>query len=135
MVALLVLALLQGSPATLRTIGKGPTSDIESARQMVIRTPAEWQMVWQAHAPADRQLPTVDFAREIVLAVFLGQRPTAGYGVEIVRTINANGTLIVDYVETKPAPGAVAAQLITSPFHLVAVPKFDGDIKFQKTEK
>jgi hypothetical protein len=38
----------------------------------------------------------------------------------------------VQYRETKPAPDAIAAQILTSPFHLVAVPRADGDVKFER---
>jgi hypothetical protein len=41
----------------------------------------------------------------------------------------------VDYVETRPAPGAVTAQVLTAPYHLVAVPRHDGEVRFQKTDK
>ena len=129
-----MVARLQ-SPQTFRTIGKGPMSGIDGPRQVAARTLADWTMLWRSHATGGQPMPAIDFSRETVVGVFAGRRPTSGYGVEIVRTAEANGTLIVDYVETRPAPGAVTAQIVTAPYHLVAVPKHDGEVRFQKTEK
>jgi hypothetical protein len=132
MLALLLLGV-QSAPANIRTVVKGPTSGIHLAKQVVVRSAEEWQELWRAHG-ASGQDPAIDFSREMVVGVFGGERPTSGYGVEIVRTLEAIGTLIVDYVETRPAADAITAQIVTSPYHLVAVPKHDGEVRFQKTE-
>ena len=42
------------------------------------------------------------------------------------------GALLVKYKETRPSRDAISAQVITTPFHLVAVPKFDGTVRFEK---
>jgi hypothetical protein len=71
----------------------------------------------------------------MVVGVFLGSRPTAGYGVEILRTIGGGGAFIVEYVETAPPPGAITAQVLTMPYHLVAVPAHAGEVTFKRIEK
>ena len=134
MFVLLIVALLQ-SPQTFRSIGRGPMSGIDEPRQVTVRTLADWTTLWRSHAPGSQPMPPVDFSRETVVGVFAGTRPTSGYGVEIVRAADVNGALIVDYVETRPAPGTVTAQVLTAPYHLVAVPKHDGEVRFQKTDK
>ncbi len=131
---LLVAALLQAgsTPARpLATIEKGAESAVESPRQATARTPDEWAALWHAHS-WDRPLPPVDFAHNMVVGVFLGTRPTAGYSVEIVGTRQENGALVVEYRETRPDKQTMTAQIITSPYHLVAMPQFAGDVKFQK---
>jgi hypothetical protein len=110
-------------------------SGIDEPRQVAVRTLADWATLWRSHAPGGQPVPTIDFSRETVVGVFAGTRPTSGYGVEIVRAAEVNGTLIVDYVETRPAPGGVTAQVLTAPYHLVAVPRHDGEVRFQKTDK
>ena len=64
--------------------------------------------------------------------VFVGSRPTAGYSVEIVGTRRENGALVVQYRETAPERGMMTAQVLTSPYHLVSVPRVDGDVKFER---
>jgi hypothetical protein len=135
--SLLIAALLQGAapargPQEMKTIEKGTDSAVESAGQFTARTQAEWTKLWKSHA-WDRPLPKVDFAREMVVGVFMGSRPTAGFAVEIVRTRVQQGTLIVEYRETPPPADAMTAQILTAPYHLAAIPKFAGPVKFEKT--
>ena len=62
----------------------------------------------------------------------MGSRPTAGFAVEIVSVVEDGGALIVRYRETFPSPGAITAQVISSPYHLVAIPKVTGAVTFEK---
>ena len=71
----------------------------------------------------------------MVVGVFLGQRPSAGYSVEIIRTVDANGRLRVEYVETRPPAGSVTAQVLTAPFHLVAIPRHADPVSFEPVDK
>jgi hypothetical protein len=131
LIALLAAALLQGGGTPLRTLDKGDHSNVDSELQLVARTPAEWKTAWQRHSP-DRPLPSVDFARDMVVGVFLGSRNTAGYSVEIVSAQPEAGAFVVRYHQRSPARDAITAQVITSPFHLAAVPKAAGEVRFQR---
>jgi hypothetical protein len=63
----------------------------------------------------------------------MGSRPNAGYSTAVVSATAAAGVLLVRYSETKPGPDTVAAQIITFPYHVVAVPKADvHDVRFEK---
>jgi hypothetical protein len=129
----IALALMQPPPSPApRTIEKGDQSNIESAKQVLVRTEAELRQLWQQHAP-DRPMPKVDFSREMVVGVFMGSRPNAGFSTAIVSATAANGALMVRYSENKPVAGSVSAQILTFPYHLVAIPKADvKDVKFEK---
>ena len=117
---------------TVRTIEKGDQSNVDEAKQVLVRTGAEWTKLWQQHNP-DRPRPAVDFSKEMVVGVFMGSRPTAGFNTSVISTTAANGALIVRYKETMPGPGTISAQILTFPYHLVAIPKADvKDVKFEK---
>ena len=131
-IALIVAVALQGGPP-LRALDKGDQSNMDDARQAVVRTAAEWNALWRQHAP-DRPQPKVDFAREMVVGVFMGSRPTAGFAVEISGTRDEGGLLVVQYRETRPARGLVSAQVITSAYHIVALPTRSGDVKFERAQ-
>ena len=119
---------------TMKTIDKGEHSNMDDAKQVAVKTEAEWKQLWQQHSP-DRPRPAVDFTKEMVVGVFLGSRPTAGYSVEIVSATETNGTLVVRYREAAPGRGMMTAQVITSPNHIVTVPFFPGDVKFEKVQR
>lgn len=128
MACLLFCALIdQGLPMT--TVASGTLSSIDEPRQAVIRTPDEWQALWRRHGSADPP-PAIDFDRQMVLAVFLGSRPTAGYRVEIVSARKTSQGLRVEYVETQPDPDKMVAQILTAPFHLVAIDRQEGAVQF-----
>ena len=118
---------------TMKTIDKGDHSNMDDAKQVAVKTEAAWKQLWQQHSP-DRPRPAVDFTKEMVVGVFLGSRPTAGYSLEIVSAIEMNGTLVVRYREAAPPRGMMTAQVITSPYHIVTVPFFPGDMKFEKVQ-
>jgi hypothetical protein len=119
-----------------RTIAKGDQSNIDDAKQVLVRTDAEWTKLWQQHAPSHPR-PAVDFTKEMVVGLFMGSRPNAGFSTAIVSATAApDGTLIVRYTETVPAAGSVSAQVLTFPYHLAAIPKSAvSDVKFDKVAK
>ena len=128
---LLFALFLQMSPAPMATVARDIMSGIDEPRQSVARSAAEWTKLWREHA-GDQPVPKVDFATRTVLAVFLGTRTSAGYAVEIVGT-RAEGTgLVVRWSERQPARDLVSAQILTSPSHIVTVPKVAGAIRFEK---
>ncbi len=66
------------APVEMSTIATDQMSGINAARQAVARTAAEFDALWRQHAPG-RPAPAVDFAKSMVVAVFLGTRPSSGY--------------------------------------------------------
>lgn len=125
--------MAQTAGDAVRTVDKGEQSNIDEAKQVVVRTEAEWTKLWQQHSP-DRKRPAVDFSKDMVVGVFMGSRPTAGYNVSIVSTFAKDGKMLVQYRESQPRPGAMTAQVLTFPYHLVAVTKTAGEVVFEKVK-
>src|SRR5437879_6017563 len=127
---MLAMIVLQ-TEISFTTIASGAASRIEEPRQVVIHTVAEWQALWKSHKP-DSPAPAVDFAQSAVVAVFLGSRPTAGFGVKITAIKKDGDKAIVEYTEGKPRPDLMVAQVLTAPFVIVKVPKDIGTVEFTK---
>ena len=132
--SLLVTAILQTGTPSLQTVARAAISQIDVAEQSVARTQAEWAALWRRHSPSAAP-PAVDFASRTVAAVFLGSRSTAGFQVEITGTREKGGVVTVLWQEGRPAADAVTAQVLTSPFHIVTIPKPAGDIRFEKVPR
>jgi hypothetical protein len=130
---LFLAALFQGSP-TLRTIEQGDHSLFDAGRQLVARTPAEWNALWREHA-GERPQPPVDLSKEMVVGVFLGSRPTAGFTIRIAGVDEKDGAVVVRYRETRPPQGGLTAQVLTSPYHLAAVARRAGEVRFERVER
>jgi uncharacterized membrane protein len=109
--------------SVLTTIARGDASRVSEPRRVLARTDQEWQTLWATHAGPGAQAPDVDMQSVTVAAVFAGEKPTPGYSVDIQLR---DGALAVE--EQQPAPGGILAQMITSPFHIVSVPKSTGDV-------
>ena len=128
-IAVLAVTAMSAQTPSFTNIAKGDSSERQLATQVTVRTAAEWKALWKDHAPTEK-MPAVDFTRDMVVGIFLGTKPSAGYEVEIVGVRPEGKDLIVEYVQKQPAPGTMAAQILTEPFHLVAVPKHAGTVRF-----
>jgi hypothetical protein len=115
----------------MQTLNSDMMSGIDRPQLAVARTPDEWQALWQRHAPG-RAAPAVDFSRHMVVAVFLGSRPSGGYQAEITRITTDGPLMVVQWAERRPGPGQMAAQVMTSPSHLVTVPRHAGEVRFEQ---
>lgn len=76
-------------------------------------------------APAPGPRPEIDFAHYGAVAVFMGRKPSAGYGLSLADptvSMENNAAELRLKFET-PAPGSLTAQMITSPCILVRLPK------------
>ena len=126
--AALATAAAQTPPA-FTEVAKGNASNQQDARQVTVRTSAEWTALWKEHAPTAK-MPIVDFAKHMVVGIFLGTKPNAGHEVEIVGVRTQGSDLVVEYVQRQPGRGTMAAQILTEPYHLVAVAKHPGPVRF-----
>ncbi|HSL23822.1 MAG TPA: protease complex subunit PrcB family protein [Vicinamibacterales bacterium] len=133
LVAWVMMSVLSG-PADLQTVARGTLSGIEEPRQAVVQSREDWEALWRAHAPGQIP-PEVDFTRRTVLAVFLGSKMTAGFDVEITEIETRPAGATVRYRERAPAPDEMTAQVITSPFHIISVPRVAGEVTFVKAAR
>lgn len=111
--------------AGVRTLARGSQSGVKKAEHVVAKTPEEWAALWKRHAgeASAEEAPKVDWSKEMVLGAFMGTRNTGGYAIQITGAKEEAGKLVVQVEAKTPKPGSFVTQTITSPFHLVAVPK------------
>lgn len=131
-IGLIIAPVIVQISIAFATIARGSDSQIVNPREVVVRTPTEWQTLWKEHSAEPP--PTVDFSRSIVVGVFVGSRPTAGYQVDITTVKSDGGLAVVEYRERRPAPGTLVAQVLTSPFHLVSLPRGVDTIQFRNID-
>jgi hypothetical protein len=121
-------AAMPAQPVPFKTLDAGDQGS-ESRREAVVRTAAEWTPLWK-QIGSGRPRPAVDLARSTILAIFLGSRPSAGYTVTIDSIERQGAELVVTYRERGPAAGDMVAQMLTAPYLLVTIEKFDGRVRF-----
>lgn len=108
----------------------------QAPTEQVIRDRAAFARAWAAlHADAPAApLPSVDFARQMVLVVGLGERTTGGHAVR-VDAVAAEGTgAVVRYTTSAPGADCMTTQVITSPVEVVSVPRVAGEVRFERRQ-
>ena len=70
-------------------------------------------------------LSRVDFSREGILVISMGQKPTGGYGLALNREIAviSDGAAVLSVSWIEPSEDAILPQVITSPCLAVILPK------------
>lgn len=75
-----------------------------------------------------------DFNSDMLVALFMGEKPTAGYSIEIISIEKTADKVIVKYRENTPAEGAIEAQVITYPYCIKAIENTTLPVEFQKVQ-
>lgn len=114
----------------LVSVVKGAVSGVSDSREVVARNDQEWQALWSA-LQLKRPAPAVTFDSTMIVAVFLGERPTAGYQPEIVGARLEGDTLVVEWAERVP-PGSGNPPSVTTPFAVAGIPMHTGPVRFEK---
>lgn len=63
----------------------------------------------------------LDVGREVGIAVFLGERATGGYSVDVVEARVQGANYVVTFRETAPRPGDMTTQALTTPWTIAVV--------------
>ncbi|MFP3985216.1 MAG: protease complex subunit PrcB family protein [Candidatus Bathyarchaeia archaeon] len=91
---------------------------------IVVRNEAEWEGVWEKHTLLEsppRSLPEINFSRNIIVCVFMGKCPTAGYKISIDRIWTDGEFVHVEIVKSRSSNDLAVAQIITRPFIIASL--------------
>lgn len=123
---------------------KGSQCAVQDPRFAVFRHADKWSSFWEkALAPVSPRLakvPPVNFDKDMVVGVFMGEKPYPHYQIEI-RSIREENTpdsgkaLVVRYREVKHMMGVFIPPFAVQPFHLKRVPAYSGQVVFVKVRR
>ena len=122
-----------GTTVPVSTLVKGFYSGISEPTQIVIRDQREWVALWGRHTRKQvdpPSAPPVDFSREMVVGIFMGERGTGGYEIEITKVERAASRLHIYYRSKSPGSGAGLTQVLTQPYHLITLARDDSVLIF-----
>jgi len=89
-----------------------------------------WNLIYSSDGPA---VPSVDFSKKEVLAVFDGTHTTSGFGILVSGVHDADGVRTVSITHDEPGDSCVPGGGVTSPFMLVVVPKTSLPLSHDET--
>ena len=90
--------------------------------------PEGWRHFWEEHTGEDRPAPEIDWTREVVIVVAIGERDELGFSVEVRRVLQigdesrVTGTKI-ETVELVPGDYCAPARRFIWPYHIVVAPR------------
>ena len=124
-------AQLPGMPGTLpesssnvrfQTVGSGDSLATNSPGLYVLDEPVSWSNYWRAnHRGPMPNLEAGFFYNWRLVAIHAGTRPTAGYGLTVMRMDRRIDRATISAVETVPMRGSRNAAVATSPWILLRV--------------
>jgi hypothetical protein len=77
-------------------------------------------------APSEPVAPAESTQEVLLVAVFNGEQPTPGYGFELSEAFVEADQVVLNYRWLTPSPGAVMAQMITSPCSVIQINDAEG---------
>src|SRR5262245_3980363 len=120
--ALLLVPLAAPAPARVAADNPVPYSILASSFQSgytltatdgLVYRRRDWTALWTLHAGAGSQLPFVDFNQDMVVASFMGLKPTSGYSIE-VSSVTTDGTKVDVFLDDRsPGPTCFTLQVFT----------------------
>jgi hypothetical protein len=75
--------------------------------------------------------PEIDFAREMVIVVALGQISTGGYGIGVQDIQEGNDSVEVTVAKLSPGPNCLVIQIETAPLDIVRLKKTTKPVVFK----
>lgn len=111
----------------------GAKSGINNFETVFVDNKDDWEKLWKRHSAMPggkaKAIPNVNFKKERLVAVFLGERYTLGYRVCLTVFVfpDKPDQLYVIYKEIKPESGRMHAQVMVQPF---VVRKVSKNIQF-----
>ena len=121
------------------TIMQGSHAARRQAGQEVVRSQTEYERIWRQTQSGRAEEPDieggateVDFDNEMVIALFMGQQRTGGYAIEVKEVRVDERRTTVYYRERSPGPGDIVTQALTSPYHLVRLPRLPQEVRFSR---
>jgi hypothetical protein len=116
-------------------------SGIWDELRIVIRDRQTWDSVWKRICrpdpfhdpyPSLLPLPEIDFSREMLVVVAMGQRPSGSYRIIVSSAHERDNRLDVEVENISPCGADYA--IMTAPVDIVRLPKSDLPVTFREVE-
>ncbi|KAL0213519.1 hypothetical protein RCL1_007145 [Eukaryota sp. TZLM3-RCL] len=118
--AVLYFLLVLQTVMAFQTVAQGSFSTFPNPSVLLINKPSQENII--------RSLVTspLDLSNESYIAAFMGEQNSGGYSIQIVSVVIEDNKVSVDVKYATPPPDSFNIMAITSPFHIVKIPKVDA---------
>ena len=111
---------------------KGSNGGYYSPKNMIIRNHSDLKIIYTQINKIRKPgfpIPEIDFEKEIVIALFLGQRSSGGYTISISKIVETKDEIQVYTQNTEP--DGPATTVMTQPFYFCKIPATEKTIVFK----
>lgn len=119
-----------GGRLQFTTVQRGAYSGVSEQMAVLITDEAGWNRHWRSHAstqvPAPAA-PAVDFSQSSLLAVYMGEKMTGGYSLEVLEVKLENSVLTARVRQIAPGPGDMVTMALTQPYQIIRLPRVAAD--------
>lgn len=119
---------IMGENLEFETVSHQTQSNYQEDGKYVIRDQAALENLWENFS--DEEMPEVDFENQMMLAVFMGEKPTGGFSVEITEIIETEDSVEVLIKETIPGEDDMVTTALTYPEHIVISERCEKEVIF-----
>lgn len=109
-------------PVSFGVLGHGSVAEgMHERKNYAIYSKEEYEKIWKLTGSTEK-MPTVDFKKGMVIAVFAGDRPSGGYAISVEKIEDVGKKRVVTVLIEKPGAGCITTQAITNPYQIIRVP-------------
>lgn len=119
----------EGDKLYFQTVAQRAMSGINTKEDHVVTDDKQWSSLWaKIHSDESMvpNMPQIDFSTGTLLAVFMGEKNTGGFGIEIKEVIDTGKQIVALVEEITPQEGGMVTMAFTSPYHIVKVENPEG---------
>ena len=115
------------------TIERDFYSGEDTPQNVIVNNINEWEDLWEKTVNwTPDELPSVNFGESMVLAVYMGEKTSGGFNVEILEVKETEELIIVVTKFTNPETEQGLTTALTQPFHMIKIGKTDKEIIFSE---
>lgn len=125
----------EATPVKFGVLGHGSKAEGVTARKnYAIYTKEEYARIWKLTGNTEK-MPTIDFKKGYVIAIFAGTRATGGYAISVESVSDVGDARSVAVLIEKPGVGCITTQAVTSPYQIIRVPFSAASLSHTDIEK
>ena len=115
------------------SIEQTANSAVQVAKNVVVQDEPGWAALWAEHTKGlvvAPPRPEVDFGKNMVIAVFMGEQPSPCYDTTIVNIWHSGSILNVLHADRAPRDNQRCMAGVVRPAHIVQVPRTKDTVEF-----
>ena len=104
-------------------------SALKTAQQIVVRDEATWRALWP-QLQAGTEPPAIDFGKEMVVVVALGERNSGGYSIFVDAASATGDGVAIEVRSVAPGKHCGTTAALTQPVDAARMPRVEGSVRF-----